>query len=55
MIIKLKVTDALQAKKIKRHRPNQFIFVLNDSKQSINQENIDFLNESGIDTVNYSL
>ncbi|PTE89043.1 hypothetical protein BUY89_14390, partial [Staphylococcus equorum] len=55
MIIKSKVTDTLQAKKIKRHRPNQFIFVLNDSKQSINQENIDFLNESGIDTVNYSL
>lgn len=34
MIIKSKITDAMQAKKIKRHRQNEFIFILNDSKRN---------------------
>ena len=33
MIIKSKITDAMQAK-IKRHRQNEFIFILNDSKRN---------------------
>ncbi len=39
MIIKSKITDAMQAKKIKRHRQNEFIFILNDSKKEINEHN----------------
>ena len=33
MIIKSKITDAMQAKN-KRHRQNEFIFILNDSKRN---------------------
>ncbi|HDA7216191.1 TPA: DUF1829 domain-containing protein, partial [Staphylococcus aureus] len=43
MIIKSKITDAMQAKKIKRHRQNEFIFILNDSKKEINEHNKNLL------------
>ncbi|MFH0715773.1 DUF1828 domain-containing protein [Staphylococcus delphini] len=54
MIIKSKVTDAIQAKKVKRHRPNEFIFILNDSIKEINQQNKNLLHENDINTIDYS-
>lgn len=54
MIIKSKVTDAIQAKKIKRQRPNEFIFILNDSNKEINNQNTTFLQENDINTILYS-
>ncbi|KIX91010.1 hypothetical protein TP70_04635 [Staphylococcus microti] len=53
MVIKSKLTDAMQARKIKRHRPNEFVFILNDAKE-INIQNEKFLNENEINTINYS-
>ncbi len=54
MIIKSKITDAMQAKKIKRHRQNEFIFILNDSKKEINEHNKNLLHENYISTIDYS-
>ena len=54
MIIKSKVTDAIQAKKIKRHRPNEFIFILNDTSREINEQNKNLLHENNISTIDYS-
>ncbi|EGQ4173487.1 DUF1829 domain-containing protein, partial [Staphylococcus pseudintermedius] len=54
MIIKSKVTDAIQAKKIKRHRPNKFIFILNDSNKEINEHHKNLLHENDISTIDFS-
>ncbi|HCV2987254.1 TPA: DUF1829 domain-containing protein [Staphylococcus aureus] len=54
MIIKSKITDAMQAKKIKTHRQNEFIFILNDSKKEINEHNKSLLHENYISTIDYS-
>ncbi|EKS40653.1 DUF1828 domain-containing protein [Staphylococcus epidermidis] len=54
MIIKSKVTDAIQAKKIKRHRPNEFIFILNDMNKEVNEQNKNLLHENNISTIDYS-
>lgn len=39
--------------KIKRHRQNEFIFILNDSKE-INEHNKNLLHENYISTIDYS-
>ncbi len=44
----------MQAKKIKRHRQNEFIFILNDSKKEINEHNKNLLHENYISTIDYS-
>lgn len=54
MIIKSKLTDAVQAKKIKRQRPNEFIFILNDTNKEVNLQNKSFLHENDIKTIDYS-
>lgn len=54
MIIKSKLTDVIQAKKIKRQRPNEFIFILNDRNKEINIQNKTFLQENDINTIEYS-
>ena len=54
MIIKSKITDAMQAKN-KRHRQNEFIFILNDSKKEINEHNKNLLHENYISTIDYSV
>ncbi len=54
MIIKSKITD-VQAKKIKRHRQNEFIFILNDSKKEINEHNKNLLHENYISTIDYPI
>ncbi len=40
--------------KIKRHRQNEFIFILNDSKKEINEHNKNLLHENYISTIDYS-
>ncbi|MGX0910340.1 DUF1828 domain-containing protein [Staphylococcus sp. HMSC036D05] len=54
MILKSKLTDAIYAKKVKRHRPNEFIFILNDLDKEIPKSSIDFIQEAGILSIKYS-
>lgn len=54
LIIKSKLTDAIQAQKIKRQRPNEFIFILNDIKKEVHEQNKLFLLENDINVISYS-
>ncbi|MEB6242399.1 DUF1828 domain-containing protein [Staphylococcus gallinarum] len=54
LVIKATVTDVNAAKNINRSRDNQFICILNDTKNSVNIQMENYLNESGIKTMNYS-
>lgn len=40
--------------KIKRQRPNEFIFILNDTNKEVNLQNKSFLHENDIKTIDYS-
>lgn len=53
MIIKSKITDAMQAKN-KKTQAKWVYFILNDSKKEINEHNKNLLHENYISTIDYS-
>lgn len=54
MITKSYVTDVNQAKQVRREKPNEFFFIMDDRKKAVNNEVKNLLHESGIKAINFT-